>query len=500
MSKFAVMPMSDYAGACDAIRQKTGETQVIKSGELTEKINKVYEQGQKNPEIDEKYLIEKTVSGKGYVIAEDVSEISHPLKVKLTSDTLTDFSGITLRRTGRNIINFPYSDSSKVLNGITFADKGNGYVSFEGTSTDNATTFKYVNEFSLKKGTYTYSIRFNGGVSAGNVIFYVRDTINLLNVSAIKISSSDSSLVSSTFTIEEDTEGLRIYVLVEKGVSVSGEFAPQLELGSLVSPYELYVEPTTYQASADGTVEGITSITPATVLTADEDVSISMTYNKSWGIDYEWNTFWDNLQENGNRVNYHYAFYRPWWNDSIFKPKYDMQPTNATNMFYISSITDLKAICKKQGITIDFSRATAADTLFYTSKVTNIGVVDLSNVTTANQVFYQCSNLENVDLVISNAKINWQNGFLNCSKLKNVVFEGIIGKTITIQHAVSLNKDSITSIINCLSDTTSSIAATFSKAAVNKAFETAENLADGTASEEWLNLISTKPNWTISLS
>lgn len=48
MSDFAVMPITEYVDICDTIREKTGESSVIKSGEMPEKIGKVYEAGQKS--------------------------------------------------------------------------------------------------------------------------------------------------------------------------------------------------------------------------------------------------------------------------------------------------------------------------------------------------------------------------------------------------------------------------------------------------------------------
>lgn len=42
----AVMPLDDYKNACDNIREKTETTEAIKSGELPEKINDVYQAGQ----------------------------------------------------------------------------------------------------------------------------------------------------------------------------------------------------------------------------------------------------------------------------------------------------------------------------------------------------------------------------------------------------------------------------------------------------------------------
>ncbi len=40
----------------------------------------------------------------------------------------------------------------------------------------------------------------------------------------------------------------------------------QLEIGTTATPYEPYISPTTYQSTADGTVEGITSISPNIIL------------------------------------------------------------------------------------------------------------------------------------------------------------------------------------------------------------------------------------------
>lgn len=45
MSEYAVMPKSDYVSACDTIREKTGSTEPIKSNELVEKTETVYQKG-----------------------------------------------------------------------------------------------------------------------------------------------------------------------------------------------------------------------------------------------------------------------------------------------------------------------------------------------------------------------------------------------------------------------------------------------------------------------
>ena len=46
--KNAVMPLTDYQSACNIIREKTNSTDLIKSGDLCEKINSVFEKGEKS--------------------------------------------------------------------------------------------------------------------------------------------------------------------------------------------------------------------------------------------------------------------------------------------------------------------------------------------------------------------------------------------------------------------------------------------------------------------
>ena len=55
----------------------------------------------------------------------------------------------------------------------------------------------------------------------------------------------------------------------------------QIELGTVVTDYMPYVEPTEYTPNADGTVEGVTSLYPTTILSTDTDgVTIDCEYNR----------------------------------------------------------------------------------------------------------------------------------------------------------------------------------------------------------------------------
>ena len=139
---------------------------------------------------------------------------------------------------------------------------------------------------------------------------------------------------------------------------------------------------------------------------------------------------------------------------------------------------------------------------FGQSEVVRIGEVDLS-VGTGNYwqgTFAQCTKLHTIEKLVLSEKVYPLSSFVNCYELENLTIEGIIGQNdFNVQWSTKLSKESIISIINALSVTTSGLTVTLSKTAVNNAFETAKGNADGSTSEEWAALIATKQNWTISL-
>ena len=74
---------------------------------------------------------------------------------------------------------------------------------------------------------------------------------------------------------------LSIYISIETGTVVKNlMFKPQLELNSTKTPYEMY-QGKSYTPSANGVVDGINSISPASVLlTNTKGVLIDCEYNR----------------------------------------------------------------------------------------------------------------------------------------------------------------------------------------------------------------------------
>ncbi len=211
----------------------------------------------------------------------------------------------------------------------------------------------------------------------------------------------------------------------------------------------------------------------------------------------EYDAFWDMYQQNGERIDYAQAF-RMVFDDVSFKPKYDMFPDNANQMFSASQITNLKKLLEDAGKVFDVSKARYTTQMFQSSTITHIPTMDFSNASLVSAVFMDTPNLVYVEKCIVAEKHTFPNCFARANKLAEIRFEGVIANDIDF-HWSPLSVESMKSIISCLSGTTSGKTLALNVAAVNTRFETSDGAADGSTSEEWQTLIATKPNWTFSL-
>lgn len=177
----------------------------------------------------------------------------------------------------------------------------------------------------------------------------------------------------------------------------------------------------------------------------------------------EWAEFWDSYQDNGNRTDYTYGFVGPGWTDTTFKPKYDLRPVTALEMFENSVITDLKNILENMGVALNTNSATDVAMMFYNSKITHIPVIDMSGLTEDNtgSIFEHCYDLIEVEkIILPKEDVSWNaNGWFGttssnsaASNLEEIRFEGVISSNFDISMCPKLSHDSLTSIISCLKD------------------------------------------------
>lgn len=215
------------------------------------------------------------------------------------------------------------------------------------------------------------------------------------------------------------------------------------------------------------------------------------------GKQEEYDRFWDVFQANGERTDYSYCFYRNNFDNTTFKPKYDLIPSMAGSMFRQSVITDLKQLLLNAGVVLDTSRCTAFTQAFQSSKITHIPDIDARMATNTSYMVSSECKVVTIDKLLVSETTPLSTTFVGANNLKNVVFEGTIGQNVDL-HWSPLTKESIESAMTALSDTASGMTASFGTAAVNTAFETSQGASDGSTSEEWLALVAAKPNWTIT--
>ena len=150
-----------------------------------------------------------------------------------SSVSLTDISpnehtlGVKVR--GKNLIPYPYYNTTKTENGITFTVNSNGSITVNGTSTGVANFYiKQINTYMLPKGTYTVNI----GVTSNDI--YV--------VTGGGTSSVSFSYGNRTFTLSEAGTIGYLIIQIPSGKTLNNVTVyPQIELGSTATAYTPYI-------------------------------------------------------------------------------------------------------------------------------------------------------------------------------------------------------------------------------------------------------------------
>ena len=174
------------------------------------------------------------------------------------------------------------------------------------------------------------------------------------------------------------------------------------------------------------------------------------------GKQSEYDRFWDNYQQNGERINYSRAFGGTCWSDETYNPKYPITATEGgAYLFYGSLITDTK-------VDIDIGSSSSA----------------------ATYRFYNAEKLVTIRKLIVKEGAGYTSCFIGCAALENITIEGVIGKNFDISDSPKLTHESLMSIIDHLKDTKSTLTLTIGS----------ENLAKLTDAEK---AIATEKGWTL---
>lgn len=169
-------------------------------------------------------------------------------KVNAEGDAVSDFEpyhkyAVPVKVCGKNLIPYPYYNTTKTLLGVTWTDNGDGTITTSGTPT-GLSSFFIANRLSVCKNT---QYCFSGIDGTSNIMLsatlYAKDGTYLNEFTTY---TNQNSL---TFDTTDYPSAAYVRLLSKRrsnNVAVSGTIKPQLEIGSTATAYEPYSGETTH--------------------------------------------------------------------------------------------------------------------------------------------------------------------------------------------------------------------------------------------------------------
>ena len=183
-----------------------------------------------------------------FYISEGVTFNNYKVKIQIEqSDAATDYEQygykVPVRTSGKNLIPYPYEETTHTANGVTFEDKGDGSIEVSGTATGYA-AYVLSKNIQVEEGK-NYILSFNATNSVNlalNLVEYDE------NRELIKTPLAPADLTKS-YAYTPSSEAVKYITLILKrnvdNSECSGVIKPQLEFGNVATEYESY-NATTY--------------------------------------------------------------------------------------------------------------------------------------------------------------------------------------------------------------------------------------------------------------
>ena len=423
-----------------------------KLSRIIENVPKVYAAG-KASMVDESKLIPTNISGTSISVS-DVSKLPHDVSCKVESINL-----------------FQPTIDSFTYYGVTITRNADNSYTFNGTVGDIAYTNYIYYKFSEHYIGDAAQVYVSGGTTEVPLVVVLRknnSTDYFRNTGGVSVVNAESC------------DYFELQVRFGEGETMNGVIKPMVSLYDH-STYTPYVSPEGVQVikygadesegyqeltpNADGVVEGMKSTSPyMNIKTDNEGVVLNVTYNKSWGMQYEYDRVWDTLQNNGKRTYYNNYFAgKGWISGTTYNPKYPITcvSNGATSMFNGSSVTDTL-------VPITISGANAS--VFYGSSIVTIPL-----------------------LILGSGLTTMADWFTNMANLQNIIIEGEIPVTTKFGQSTKLTAQSMVSIVEHLSSSVTGKTLTFNSDAVANADWKSTNYSS------FEELVATKTNWTIGV-
>lgn len=219
---------------------------------------------------------------------DDVSPISHTMAVKIKPKNILPYPYTAFAEAGSNEV---------TINGVTFTDNGDGTITANGTATatTNLVLYDLADENRLKFDNSSLVLSGSIGGQVGRNKYYY------LKMTAYQADGTETNVVQysgSTKLPNGCSSSSKLQIVIISGKTVTNAvFKPQLEYGTTKTDYEAPIGDVTalkvikknaadevvaeYTPKSDGTVNGVTSLYPTTVLTTDRGtVPIECEYNR----------------------------------------------------------------------------------------------------------------------------------------------------------------------------------------------------------------------------
>ena len=225
---------------------------------------------------------EELVKTSGKIIrVDDVSETPHNPTITLTSDTITDFSSVSVSRTGKNILDVTRLNVKENVKDFKLVDASRNTIEFTKSNAASTVRSSIGIEMYLTAGTYHTS----GNVTTNN------ETVKRIAAIVITSVNSAEQLAQTRFgediTPDEYTNSftitksgmytVRICTMFTSPINTTYTISNiQIEYGQS-SEFEPYNSQTVL-ANSNGTVTGINMISPSTTIFSDKDVLIDVEY------------------------------------------------------------------------------------------------------------------------------------------------------------------------------------------------------------------------------
>ncbi len=179
---------------------------------------------------------------------------------------------LSIKKYGRNLLPYPFNETTKTENGITFTDNGDGTVTVNGTATANA-TFVLSAGAELPQASYS----FTGCPTGGSRNNYFSE-INIKNQSSLSDYGSGAQKDYSSATAPLLLA--KVYIRIVSGTTVDNlTFKPQLEMNG-PTDFEACQLSGEYFGDASGKVNGVVIDKEKTTLIPSTPAIIKCEYSR----------------------------------------------------------------------------------------------------------------------------------------------------------------------------------------------------------------------------